>query len=150
MMAYISRLHLLRETIKENPNSIIITERSLFTDKYVFAKMLYDSGKMEKIEYSIYNNWFHSMIDLAPLNKVIYLKTEPEVSYGRIKKRNREGENSIPFEYIKDCHDYHNQMIDIMSIDKKIIDCTGDIEKDNNLFKSWSEDIFDFIQKKID
>ena len=148
MMAYISRLHLLRKTIKENPNSIIITERSLFTDKYVFAKMLYDSEKMEKIEYSIYNNWFHSMIDLAPLNKVIYLKTTPEVSYERIKKRNREGENSIPFEYIKDCHDYHNKMIDIMSIDKKIIDCTGDIEKDNNLFKSWAEDIFDFIQKK--
>ena len=38
MMAYISRLDLLRNSIKNNPNSIIITERSLFTDKYVFAK----------------------------------------------------------------------------------------------------------------
>ena len=50
MMAYISRLDLLRNSIKNNPNSIIITERSLFTDKYVFAQMLYDSKKMEKIE----------------------------------------------------------------------------------------------------
>ena len=31
---------------------------SLFTDKYVFAQMLYDSKKMEKIEYEIYNKWF--------------------------------------------------------------------------------------------
>jgi deoxyadenosine/deoxycytidine kinase len=42
MMAYISRLALLKEAVKNNPSSIIITERSLFTDKMVFAKMLYD------------------------------------------------------------------------------------------------------------
>jgi deoxyadenosine/deoxycytidine kinase len=147
MMAYISRLDLLRNSIKNNPNSIIITERSLFTDKYVFAQMLYDSNKMEKIEYEIYNKWFNSMIDLAPLSKVIYLKTEPYVSYNRIKKRNRDGENQIPFEYIKECHEYHNHMIDILNIDKKIIDCTCNMEEDNNLFKKWSTEILDFIKK---
>ena len=147
MMAYISRLDLLRNSIKNNPNSIIITERSLFTDKYVFAQMLYDSNKMEKIEYEIYNKWFNSMIDLAPLSKVIYLKTEPDDSYKRIKKRNRDGENQIPFEYIKECHEYHNHMIDILNIDKKIIDCTCNMEEDNNLFKKWSMEILDFIKK---
>ena len=147
MMAYISRLDLLRNSIKNNPNSIIITERSLFTDKYVFAQMLYDSKKMEKIEYEIYNKWFNSMIDLAPLSKVIYLKTEPDVSYNRIKKRNRDGENQIPFEYIKECHEYHNNMIDILNIDKKIIDCTRNMEEDNNLFQKWSTEILDFIKK---
>ena len=60
IMAYISRLNLLRKTIKENPGKIIISERSLFTDKYVFAKMLYDSGNMESIQYQIYNKWFES------------------------------------------------------------------------------------------
>ena len=147
MMAYISRLDLLRNSIKNNPNSIIITERSLFTDKYVFAQMLYDSNKMEKIEYEIYNKWFNSMIDLAPLSKVIYLKTEPDVSYNRIKKRNRDGENQIHYEYIKECHEYHNHMIDILNIDKKIIDCTCNMEEDNNLFKKWSMEILDFIKK---
>ena len=48
MMAYISRLALLRRVIRENPNAIIITERSVFTDKEVFAKMLYDEGKIEE------------------------------------------------------------------------------------------------------
>ena len=38
MMAYISRLNLLRKIIKENPNAVIITERCLYTDKFVFAK----------------------------------------------------------------------------------------------------------------
>ena len=43
MMAYISRLSLLKDTIENNPDAIIITERSLMTDRHVFAKMLYDS-----------------------------------------------------------------------------------------------------------
>ena len=55
MMAYISRLSNLRNIIKKYPESIIITERSLFTDKYVFAKMLFDSNKMNIYEYKIYN-----------------------------------------------------------------------------------------------
>ena len=41
MMAFISRFSILRETIKQNPSAIIITERCLYTDKYVFAKMLF-------------------------------------------------------------------------------------------------------------
>ena len=39
MMAYISRLALLRNIVRSNPNAIIITERSVFTDREVFAKI---------------------------------------------------------------------------------------------------------------
>ena len=64
MMAYISRLKVLRDAVRDislkssNQTKIIITERSLFTDKMVFAKMLYDSGKIEYINYQIYLSWF--------------------------------------------------------------------------------------------
>ena len=52
MMAYISRLSVLKNAIKQNPNAIIITERSLYTDKFVFAKMLYDNKKISDIDFS--------------------------------------------------------------------------------------------------
>ena len=58
MMAYISRLSLLRKTIRENPDCHIVTERSIFTDRNVFAKMLYDDDKIEEVEYQIYLKWF--------------------------------------------------------------------------------------------
>jgi len=58
MMAYISRLHLLRQKVKENKYKIIISERSVQTDRNVFAKMLYDDGLIEHDEYQIYNKWF--------------------------------------------------------------------------------------------
>ena len=145
MMAYISRLELLRKAIQENPSKIIITERSLFTDKFVFAQMLYDDHKMEEIEYQIYNKWFHSFIDLAPLHKLIYLKTDPEISFKRIIKRNRDGENAIPFDYIKNCHSYHNHMYEVMDCQKKIIDCTNDFNQDNSYFELINKQIFDLF-----
>ena len=51
MMAYISRLAILQKAIKENPDAIIISERCLLTDKYVFAKMLHDSNKIDPYLY---------------------------------------------------------------------------------------------------
>ena len=53
MLAYISRLALLQEAIQKG-YEYIFTERCVFTDKNVFAKMLFDSGKIDKINYEIY------------------------------------------------------------------------------------------------
>lgn len=146
MMAYISRLDILRKAINNNPNKIIITERSLFTDKHVFAQMLFDDGKMSDIEFKIYNKWFSSFLDLAPLHKVIYLKTDPKISFSRISKRNRNGEDSIPYEYIENCHSYHEKMINSLpNVEKKIIDCTNDFDKDINYFSTIKTQINDFL-----
>ena len=46
MMAYISRLALLKETVEANPDAVIITE-DLLTDKNVFAKTR-DVGLLRK------------------------------------------------------------------------------------------------------
>jgi deoxycitidine kinase/deoxyguanosine kinase len=102
MMAYISRLKILRDTIKNiqdkdwNAKYVIITERSLYTDKMVFAKMLYDTGKIESINYQIYLNWFDTFANEFPINKIIYVKACPETCHQRISIRQRDGEDNIP------------------------------------------------------
>ena len=53
-MAYISRIAILRKLVKENPDCIIFTERSVHTDKKVFAQMLHDQCKIEQIDFIIY------------------------------------------------------------------------------------------------
>ena len=112
MMAYITRLSTLRKAYREAPdNTIIITERSLHTDYNIFAKMLYDSGKIEQVEYTIYCNWFYEFIDDLDISGFIYLQIPPETCYSRIKSRNRKGEESIPIEYLQDCHNYHEKWL---------------------------------------
>jgi deoxyadenosine/deoxycytidine kinase len=110
MMAYISRLSLFKKTIKENPDTIIVTERSLYTDKNIFAKMLYDDGKIDSYSYQIYNMWFDEFIKDLPEHKYLYLESSPNVIFNRIKKRDRIGENNIGIDYLGNCHNYHQEM----------------------------------------
>jgi deoxyadenosine/deoxycytidine kinase len=111
MMAYISRLSMLKREINKNKYDIIITERSTNTDRYVFAKMLYDEKKIEKIQYEIYLKWFDEFISEIPQIEVIYIRTFPHVAHERVKKRAREGESVIELEYLKRCHEYHENWL---------------------------------------
>jgi len=147
MMAYISRLNMIKNIIKENKYKIIITERCLNTDRFVFAKMLYDSKNINEIEYNIYLKWFNSFLDIYPentLNKIIYLKTSPEICYSRVNKRNRTGENNISLEYLQNCHLYHEDMIKILD-NILYIDSNIDIEKNNDIVEEWYNKINSFI-----
>lgn len=146
MMAYISRLSLLKKTIEENPNKIIITERCLNTDRYVFAKMLYDSGKMEDIEYEIYLKWFDHFANMQKIQKVIYLKTQPEICFERISKRNRDGESNIPLDYLENCHKYHEDMIENINDEILVIDSNIDTDQNPDIIDKWISLIKDFIE----
>ena len=57
MNSFISRVKHIQDALKANPDKINIIERSVFTDKYCFAKNCYESGKISDIQYQIYNNW---------------------------------------------------------------------------------------------
>jgi deoxyadenosine/deoxycytidine kinase len=150
IMAYISRLDVIRKEIKKNPNAIFISERSLFTDKLVFAKMLFDSGNIELINYKIYLKWFNTFADDFPVSKVIYVNTNPEICHMRIEKRSRTGESNIPLEYLQNCHKYHNNMLDVKSEDcvcKNQLVLNGNIDMYENKEKinEWIEQINTFI-----
>lgn len=150
MMAYISRLAILKEAIKNNPNSIVITERSLFTDKCVFAKMLYDSNNIELINYKIYLKWFDVFSLEYPIHKIIYVDTVPEICHTRIIKRNRTGENNITLKYLNDCDTYHSAMLDkslhdCVCKDQLIINGNIDISENECEMDEWIRNINKFI-----
>ena len=112
VMAYISRLSLLKRAIKENPEcKVIIIERSLIADKNIFMQMLYDDGQVEQMEYEIYNRWYSEFIDEYRVNAIVYLDSEPAVCAERINKRNRNGEDGIPLAYLEKCRDYHTRWL---------------------------------------
>lgn len=145
MMAYISRLALLKRTVEENPDAIIITERCLYTDKNVFAKMLYDSGLIEEVEYSIYLRWFDNFQTDYPISGYIYLHTDPKTAYERVKKRNREGEDIIPLDYLSQCHQYHENWLAEFNTNLLKINAEYDIP----ILKQNIPYIEKFIQEKI-
>jgi deoxyadenosine/deoxycytidine kinase len=143
MMAYISRLALMQQQIKDIldnhhlvPDEIrqnkyyIFTERSLCTDREIFAKMLYDQGKIEDVNYQIYLKWFNHFAYLP--DAYVYIETHPDICLERISKRARDGEDTISIDYLTTCHVYHDKMFEnIREKGKKdILVLNGD--KDNN------------------
>ena len=136
MMAYISRLSLLKETVEQNPGCVIITERCLDTDRQVFAKMLYDDGNIEEVEYQIYLRWFDNFKRDFPITHHIYLKTDPTIADERVLKRNRSGE-TIPLAYLQACDKYHNDWLEAEETREKVI--TIDANQNADSFSEWLE-----------
>jgi|688.fasta_scaffold469753_2 deoxyadenosine/deoxycytidine kinase len=145
MMAYITRLSVLRTALKGN-YKVIFMERSIYTDSAVFAKMLFDDKKIEEIEYNIYTKWVHEFITDFPPTKFIYVRAEPDISFKRVIKRGRHGE-TIPLEYLQNCHKYHENWL----LDKNIksplltLDANTDITNNPDVFDSWLKQINRFI-----
>lgn len=149
MMAYITRLNMLKTAVKENPNAIIITERCLYTDKFVFAKMLYDQKQINPYEYQIYNKWFDEFISDLPEHKFFFIKSDPIKSKERISKRKRAGEDNISIEYLSSCEEYHLEMYNKhLQNTIKVIDIESyNLESDN--YNLLINDIISLMDKHI-
>ena len=161
MMAYISSRTILRETVRDimhrvqstdqnkKEKYIIITERSLYTDKFVFAKMLYDQGKIEDVMYQIYLNWFDEFAKDFPVNDIIYVNTDPTKCYERIHKRARVGEEVIPLAYLTACHEYHNAFLDEntgIKATQLVLNGNQDIFQNSQIVDDWIVSIKRFLE----
>jgi deoxyadenosine/deoxycytidine kinase len=146
IMAFVSRLAGLREIVKANPgkNIVIITERSLYTDKEIFAKMLYDQGKMSDVEHQIYLTLFDEFASEFEVNKVVYIRTDPVKCHERIHLRAREGEELIPLAYLEECHKYHEEFLDLdrgLFKEQLILDGNNDIYLNPGVADEWMRQI---------
>ena len=146
MMAYISRLSEIKKIVDINPNAIIICERSVWTDKNVFAKMLFDDGKIEEVNYKIYNMWFDEFVRKYTLDGIFYVKTDPKKCSERVNIRNREVEN-IPLAYLEKCHQYHEHWLSLS--DRKVLTFDGNVEFIDGIPQEWIDKIEAAIDNEI-
>jgi deoxyadenosine/deoxycytidine kinase len=85
MMVLLARITELKKIIKLNPDSIIVMERSFYSDKYIFLDMLYDKKIIDTYNYQIYNLWFESIVKDLPTHYYLYLTSTPERCIEKIK-----------------------------------------------------------------
>jgi len=132
-MAFITRFQKFKQI--DHSKKYVFIERSVFSDKHIFAENCYQQGTMSDIEWKVYSTWFESMkntIDL-PLN-FIYLKCPSEVSFERLKIRNRDEEKEVPLEYLKNLEERHENWLG----EKEgvvHIDCVPDFKSNDEIMK---------------
>ena len=125
VLVFLTRYIRLRDALA-NPNyKVIITERCLESDFYIFAKMSYEYMKnMEKVEYEIYLKMVKE-IEITVANQLfVYINVSSSVCMKRIKLRNREGEEKLTMEYLNMLDHYHrmwlyNQRSNVMVLEAR-------------------------------
>ena len=125
-----------------------VIERSVFTDRNVFAKTCYENSKMREIEWNDYTHWFDWLtesFDVKPKG-YIYLRAEPEISHERVKIRNRGGEESIPFDYLKTLHDKHDEWL-LKEKNVLVLDVNEDFENNPDKLSEMIQQVLMFIKK---
>ncbi len=134
--AFVSRVMNQEAHAKTNPYTVQVLERSVYSDRYCFAKNCFELGYMNALEWKLYQEWFSWLITnyVPKPSGFIYLRTDPKVSYERLKKRSRQEEAMVALEYIVRLHDKHedwliddteNQMEDTPIL---VLECDQDFE----------------------
>lgn len=96
-----------------NGKDIVIQDRTIYEDAYIFAPNLYDMGLMNKRDYENYTSLFHTLVKLVePPDLLIYLKASIPKLVDQIQKRGREYEENIRLDYLKRLNEYYNKWID--------------------------------------
>lgn len=90
---------------------VIITERSVLTDRHVFADMLHNDGILDDLEWKLYMKWYDAYAKDLPIKGIIHLSTSATTSSDRIKIRGRDGEEGIELEYLEQLDAQHTKWV---------------------------------------
>lgn len=117
--------------IQEKSNVIVLMERSPYFIKNIFVEKAYEDSTITLEEYNNIHKLYKTTDNLWQPYAYIYLRSDPELCFNRIKKRGRESEQNITLEHIKRIHELHedkykkalesNKNIIVVDIENKTI-----------------------------
>ncbi len=153
--AFITRIMAQEAADKQSEKLLHILERSVYSDRYCFAKNAFEMGTMTSLEWKLYKDWWGWFVKdyTKKPTGFIYLQTPAEVCYQRLLKRARSEEASVPLHYLQALHQKHeNWLIDkqgvedyIKDVPVLVLDCSQDFEENPELCKKYAQEIVDFF-----
>lgn len=113
------QIYFLAERFKEQKRMFeygggFIQDRSIYEDTGIFAKMHWEKGTMNNVDYETYTNLFEAMV-MTPYfphpDLLIYLEGSIDDIIGRIQERGRQMEQQTPVEYWIEMHQRYENWI---------------------------------------
>ena len=98
---------------KETTAEHVLFERSIFSSRYIFTEMAYESGLITKIQFDLLHLFLNRFvtIDNIVIDKIIYLQMSPHECFQRTLERNREEENNITLDYLMKLDTLYNNWL---------------------------------------
>ncbi len=137
---FLTRWKAMRDLRSVGSKSVVV-ERSIYSDRFVFAEGLHEDGMISDMEWAMYMEWWTSLQELerevGPSDqKFVYLRASPDVAFARMQKRNRDGEAGVPFEYIcKNIERHDRWLLQLPPNEVLVIDVDDDFEHNPELFQ---------------
>ena len=128
-----------------------VQDRSIYEDANIFARALYEQGKLDERDYVNYNNLYKSMIQyLSPPTLMIFLRRSVPKLQERIKLRGRDYEQAIPLDYLTSLNDYYDDWYARYNLGKSLIVDTDELDflENEEHFNRLVKRIWDSIDQK--
>jgi deoxyadenosine/deoxycytidine kinase len=110
--ALMTRIRNTRQAIASAPeNAVVVCERSILTDRHIFAEMLHNDKMLSPIEWDLYLMWYDLLAEHMKVDGILYINTPPDVCLGRIRHRGRTGEENIQLKYLEQVDQTHKNWI---------------------------------------
>lgn len=135
----------------ENLPASSVQDRSIYEDANIFARALFEQGKLDERDYTNYRQLYDSMIQfLNPPTLMIFLRRSVPKLMERIKQRGRDYEQSIPVEYLTSLNEYYDDWYARYNLGKSLIVDTDELDLLDNEehFNRLVKRIWDSIDQK--
>lgn len=136
--------------IEELPASSV-QDRSIYEDANIFARALFEQGKLDERDYNNYRTLYDSMIQfLSPPTLMIFLRRSVPKLQERIKLRGRDYEQAIPEDYLSSLNKYYDEWYSSYNQGKSLIIDTDELDFLDNEehFNRLVKRIWDSIDQK--
>lgn len=134
-----------------------IMERSIYSGHYCFAKNSFQNGFLTPVEWNVYRDLFGFLTQTTcdTPQGFIYLRVDPRVALERTKKRNRSAESAIPFSYLEQIGQLHDDfLLKKVGVSKQLqkvpvltLDCDAEFEQDKKMFAAHCKAVEQFLME---
>jgi deoxyguanosine kinase len=106
----LSALRLCINSAMRTGVNVVIAERTVYTGRHVFTRLLRQHGKINQMEQQIYESFFDDSAG-PPVNMHLFLRTSLPNCAARMRNRGRKGEGKIDQRYLSDVEQAHEQWL---------------------------------------
>lgn len=101
--------------LNSNGTPVQVFERSVYSDRYIFALNMFELGCINPMEWEVYQDWHTFLVEQfdhqMELDGIIYLRASPQKCMERVGRRGRAEESGLELDYLEKLHTQHEKWL---------------------------------------